>query len=204
MVGEPARRDYDQLEKSGDGPARCLLAQHTCDDLPRGFTKLGRLLLLFILVPLAELALLIEIGNRMGLPATLALIVSTGALGAWLARHQGLGVLAKIRSEMNEGRLPAGQLVEGALILVAGAVLMTPGVLTDALGFFCLIPPGRRLLKNYLSRRFEGAVQSGTVKMSADFGGGFARPYSRQTRDVTPRPVKPESLPGPDDSSEGP
>jgi len=149
---------------------------------------LGRLLLLFILVPIAELALLIEIGDRVGLPATLALIVSTGALGAYLARHQGLGVLAKIRSEMNEGRLPTGQVVDGALILVAGAVLMTPGVLTDALGFFCLVPPGRRLLKKYLSRRFEGAAQSGKVKMSVDLGGGFAGPFPRETRDVTPRP----------------
>ena len=95
-----------------------------------------------------------------------------------------------------------GALVEGALILVAGAVLMTPGVLTDALGFFCLIPPGRRLLKRYLSRRFEKAVQSGTVKMSADFGGGFPGPYPRETRDVTPRPAQSESLPSGDDSSE--
>jgi UPF0716 protein FxsA len=168
---------------------------------------MARLLLLFVLVPIAELALLIEIGNRIGLAATLALIVLTGVLGAGLARHQGLGVLAKIRSEMDQGRLPTGQLVDGALILVAGAVLMTPGVLTDALGFFCLIPPGRRLLKKVLSRRFESAVQSGGVRMSADFGGGFpgSHPSSgtqRETRDVTPRPVKSEALPGRDDSPE--
>ena len=155
---------------------------------------MGRLLLLFILVPIAELALLIEIGKRVGLPATLALIVATGALGAYLARRQGLGVLAEIRSEMAAGRLPAGQLVDGALILTAGAVLMTPGVLTDAFGFFCLIPPGRRLLKRYLTRRFERAVKSGTVKMSVDLGGGFAGPYRRETRDVTPRRVSPESI----------
>ena len=163
----------------------------------------GRLLLLFILVPIAELALLIEIGQRMGLPATLALIVLTGALGATLARQQGLGVLAKIRSEMDEGRLPTVQLVEGALILVAGAVLMTPGVLTDVLGFFCLVPPGRRLLGRYLSRRFEKAVKSGTVNVSPGFGGGFPGSYPpsypRETRDVTPRPAKPEVLPGRDD-----
>jgi len=162
----------------------------------------GRLLLLFILVPIAELALLIEIGKRLGLPATLALIVVTGALGATLARRQGLSVLASIRSETEAGRLPAGQLVDGAIILVAGAVLMTPGVLTDAFGFFCLFPPGRKRLRKYLSRRFESAVQSGKVNMSADFrgfggdfGGGFGTPYPRETRDVTPRPEKPESSP---------
>jgi UPF0716 protein FxsA len=161
----------------------------------------GRLLLLFVLVPIAELALLSEIGKRVGLPATLALIVFTGVLGAYLARRQGLGVLAKIRSEMNEGRLPAGQLVDGVLILVAGAVLMTPGVLTDALGFFCLIPPGRRFLKSYLGRRFESAVKSGTVKMSVDLGGGHPGPYPKETRDITPRQAKAGTLPDRDESS---
>ena len=155
---------------------------------------MGRLLLLFILVPIAELALLIEIGKHLGLPATLALIVFTGALGAYLARRQGLGVLAKIRSEIDEGRLPASQLVDGALIIVAGAVLMTPGVLTDAFGFLCLFPPARRRLKSYLSRRFEHAVKSGNVKMSADFGGGFRGPFPNETRDVTPRPASPKGL----------
>lgn len=151
---------------------------------------MGRLLLLFVLVPIAELALLIEIGKRVGLVATLVLIAATGVLGAFLARHQGLGVLAKIRSETDQGRLPTGQLVDGALILVAGAVLMTPGVLTDAFGFFCLIPPGRKLLKKYLGRRFEGAVKSGRVNMSVDlggFGGPFASGRTRTERDVTPR-----------------
>ncbi len=161
---------------------------------------MDRLLLLFILVPIAELALLIEIGSHLGLPATLALIVSTGALGAYLARRQGLGVLAKIRSEMDEGRLPTGQLVDGALILVAGAVLMTPGVLTDALGFFCLIPAGRKRLKSYLSRRFERAVKSGNLETSTDFGGSFRAPYPREIRDVTPRPASPKGLPDRRDS----
>ncbi len=158
---------------------------------------MGRLLLLFILVPIAELALLVEIGSRVGLAATLALIVATGALGAYLARRQGLGVLSKIQVEMGQGRLPADQLIDGALILVAGAVLMTPGVLTDAFGFFCLVPAGRRLLKDHLSRRFKGAVERGSVRMSADFGGigGFRNRYPRETRDVTPPRTKSASLP---------
>lgn len=160
---------------------------------------MGRLLLLFILVPIAELALLIEIGTHLGLPTTLALIVFTGALGAYLARRQGLGVLAKIRSEMDGGRLPTGQLVDGALILVAGAVLMTPGILTDAFGFFCLFPPGRRRLKSYLSRRFERTVKSGKINMSVDFGNS-RQPYHKETRDVTPRSAGPKELPDRNDS----
>lgn len=148
----------------------------------------GRLLLLFILVPIAELALLIEIGKRLGLPATLALIVVTGALGATLARRQGLSVLASIRSETEAGRLPAGQLVDGAIILVAGAVLMTPGVLTDAFGFACLIPGMRNVFKRWLNRRFEGAIEQGRVHVSTgpDSGSNPFRPPGGM-RDVTPR-----------------
>jgi len=155
---------------------------------------MARLLLLFIIVPIIELGLLLQIGQRIGTPATLALIVATGALGAYLARRQGLDVLRQAQSEMAEGRLPAGQMVEGLLIFVAGAVLMTPGVLTDAFGFFCLIPAGRRLLKTYLARRFERAVHTGDVKVSLNFGAGFPGPSSREPRDVTPRPATPAAL----------
>ena len=155
---------------------------------------MARLLLLFIIVPIIELGLLLQIGERIGTPATLALIVGTGALGAYLARRQGLDVLRQAQSEMAGGRLPAGQLVEGLLIFVAGAVLMTPGVLTDAFGFFCLIPAGRRLLKTYLARRFERAVHNGDVKVSLDLGAGFQGTSSREPRDVTPRPETPGAL----------
>ena len=89
---------------------------------------------------------------------------------------------------MAAGQLPAGQIVEGLLILVAGAVLMTPGVLTDAFGFFCLIPAGRQLLKAYLVRRLERAVRSDNVNVSFDFGAGFHRASPTEPRDVTPRP----------------
>ena len=93
----------------------------------------GRLLLAFILIPVVELFLLIEIGRRIGTLPTLVLIVATGVLGAWLVRLQGLSVLRKVQAEMAVGRMPAGAMVDGIIILIAGAVLMTPGVLTDAL-----------------------------------------------------------------------
>ena len=92
-----------------------------------------KLLLLFIRVPLVELFLLIEIGRLIGTLSTLTIIVCTGILGAFLARHQGIGVLHQIRTEIANGRLPAAQLADGVIILLAGAVLITPGVLTDAL-----------------------------------------------------------------------
>lgn len=138
---------------------------------------MGRLLFLFIVVPLVELALLIEIGRYIGTLATLGLILATGFLGAYLARQQGLGVLRRMQQEVAEGRIPAGQLMDGVLILLAGAVLMTPGILTDGLGFFCLIPAGRTLLKQFLIRRLERAVRRGDVTVSFDIGIG-SRPFS--------------------------
>lgn len=160
---------------------------------------MARLLLLFIVVPLAELALLIEIGKRVGTLPTVGLIVGTGILGAYLARRQGLGILRRMREETAAGRIPAGSVVDGVLVLVAGAVLMTPGVLTDAFGFFCLVPAGRRFLKTRLRRWFEGAVQSGKVKVSLNVT-GFAGPSAvRRERDITPpRPESADSarLPG--------
>lgn len=143
------------------------------------------LLLLFIVVPLVELALLIQLGQVVGLPATLALIVFTGALGAWLARRQGLAVVRQVQDEMAGGRIPAGPIVDGVIILLAAAVLMTPGVLTDACGFLCLVPAFRRWLKGVLRRRFERSVRQGRTTVSVDFGGAPAG--RREVRDVTPR-----------------
>ena len=145
------------------------------------------LLLVFVVVPLVELALLIRIGQWIGLPATLALVVLTGVLGAYLARRQGLAVIQRVRAELADGHVPAGPLVDGILILVAAAVLMTPGVLTDLFGFFCLIPGGRRLLKEHLKRRLQRAVQRGSVTVSVDFAGAGPTDLGRpEPRDVTP------------------
>ena len=128
---------------------------------------IAKLLLLFILVPLVELFLLIEIGRLIGTLSTLTIIVCTGILGAFLARRQGIGVLHQIRTEIANGRLPAAQLADGVIILLAGAVLITPGVLTDALGFLCLIPASRKIIKKMLWRWLERAVHDGRIRFSA-------------------------------------
>lgn len=113
---------------------------------------LARLLLLFITVPLIELFLLVQLGERIGLAATVALVVVTGILGASLARQQGLATWSRFQQESAAGRPPGRTLLDGLLILVAGAVLLTPGLLTDLTGFALLVPPIRSLL----SRRLEG------------------------------------------------
>lgn len=127
---------------------------------------MGRLLLLFILVPAAELALLIEIGRHIGTLATLGLIAGTGFLGAALARHQGLGILKTIRQEMHAGRLPARSMIDGVMVLLAGAVLMTPGILTDALGFLILIPTTRAWIRGALWNWLKNAIQTGRVQVN--------------------------------------
>lgn len=125
-----------------------------------------KLLLLFILIPIVELFLLIEIGKMIGTLATLTVIVCTGILGAFLARRQGISVVNQIRNEIAIGRLPAAQLVDGVIILLAAAVLITPGVLTDIFGFVCLIPASRKIIKNILWRRLERFVHNRRIHFS--------------------------------------
>ena len=139
-------------------------------------------LLLFVVLPAVELVLLIEVGSAIGTLPTLGLIVVTGVVGASLARYQGLTVLARLRREVGAGRLPADALMDGVLILVAGALLVTPGVLTDAAGFLLLVPPTRRLLKGRLRRRFEKAVREGRASVHVHLDG--EPPESRPGRGV--------------------
>ena len=106
----------------------------------------GRLLLLFVFLPMIELYLLIMLGARIGPMPTIGLIVLTGVIGASLARQQGISTLAKIQNELKQGRAPTQELVEGAMIVVGGLVLLTPGILTDLFGFSMMIPGIRRSL----------------------------------------------------------
>ncbi len=132
----------------------------------RSLAIMGRLLLFFIVLPAVELALLLEIGRRIGTLETLGLIVVTGAVGAAMARSQGLRVLSRVREEISAGAMPASSLLDGVLILVAAALLVTPGVLTDAFGFLCLVPGFRTLLKREAVRRIERAIEEGRVQVS--------------------------------------
>jgi UPF0716 protein FxsA len=120
-----------------------------------------RLLLLFTIVPLVELFLLVKLGTVIGIGATVLIVICTGILGAWLARWQGLGVLRRLTEDLNEGRLPADALIDGLLILIAGAVLLTPGLITDALGFLLLVPQGRAVVRRLIAARFEKRTVDG-------------------------------------------
>jgi UPF0716 protein FxsA len=131
---------------------------------------LAKLLILFILVPALELILLIEIGQLIGTLPTLALIVLTGVLGAFLARRQGATVLARVRTDFQTGQLPTDSIFDGVIILVAGAFLMTPGILTDTVGFLCLIPATRRVIKRTIWSRMQRSIRSGRIDIETAYG----------------------------------
>lgn len=110
------------------------------------------LLLLFLTVPVIEIVLLIRVGGLVGVLPTVLLVVSTAVLGVFLLRHQGLSVLQRLQQQLNSGRSPAAEILEAAALLVAGALLLTPGFFTDALGFLLLVPALRRLLVRELAQ----------------------------------------------------
>ena len=118
-----------------------------------------RLLILFITVPAIELLLLIKIGTRIGLLPTVAIILITGFLGAALTRIQGLKTLTKYQKALAEGRLPHEEVMDGLMILVAGAVLLTPGFLTNIAGFLLLVPAVRTVVRKKLAGFLKTRIQ---------------------------------------------
>ena len=132
-----------------------------------------RLVLLFIAVPIAELALLIQIGRWFGLWPTLALIAVTGLIGATLASREGLRAWHAFQDDLARGRIPGRPILDGLSIFVGGALLLTPGLMTDLFGFTLLARPTRRWIQNRVVNRFGGRlIQRGQVfiRTSADWG----------------------------------
>ncbi|ORJ63559.1 FxsA family protein [Geothermobacter hydrogeniphilus] len=122
------------------------------------------LIVIFILVPILEVYTLIQAGALIGVGPTIALILLTGIAGAWLARSQGLELVQRIQSELTAGRMPTEELIDGAMVLVGGVVLLTPGFWTDLMGFICLVPGTRNLVKKLLRRWFENQRRKGTIQ----------------------------------------
>jgi UPF0716 protein FxsA len=119
---------------------------------------LYRLWVLFILIPLIELALLIWIGGRIGVWQTIAMVVLTGTVGAWLIRREGFRTLGRIQENVGRGVMPGLELLDGLLILLSGALLLTPGLLTDAVALLLLVAPFRRSVRDRLAEYFRRRV----------------------------------------------
>lgn len=111
-----------------------------------------KLALLFTVVPTLELALLIFIGTQIGVLWTTAIVILTGFTGAWLAKREGGGVLRKLRADLKRGLPPASRIAEGVMVLIGGLLLVTPGIMTDVVGFALIIPFTRRLIAPVLLR----------------------------------------------------
>jgi UPF0716 protein FxsA len=113
----------------------------------------GLLVLLFLALPIAELFVIIQVGHLLGVLDTLALLVVISVAGAWLVKREGLSVLRRARAQLDAGVVPGNELVDGSLILLAGALMLTPGFITDAVGVLLLLPPVRAGLRAVVRRR---------------------------------------------------
>lgn len=155
----------------------------------------------FIVVPIAELYVLIQVGQTIGVLPTIALLIVDSLLGAWLLRREGTKAWRAFRRALDERRVPAREVADGALVLFGGALLLTPGFLSDILGLLCILPPTRAGLRRLLT----GVVASrlGVVGMAAGVAHREVR-RRRTTRVVDGEVVEGEVVEGEVVDSEGP
>lgn len=121
---------------------------------------LSKLIPLFIITPLIELAILIQVGKWIGVWETIGLCVLTGILGAVLVQLEGFRIWTKLQLELMQFKMPTDQLIDGVLILIGGVVLLTPGIITDLIGFTLLLPFTRPIYRGYLKKKFEKKFRS--------------------------------------------
>jgi UPF0716 protein FxsA len=126
------------------------------------------LALVFVVVPLVELYVLVQVGQAIGALETIALVVVVSLVGAWLARHEGFVVLQRVRDRLARGEVPANEMLDGLLVLVGGLLLLCPGFVTDAFGLVMLFPPTRALLRMWLRRRLAIQVSTGRLRGPRD------------------------------------
>jgi UPF0716 protein FxsA len=129
------------------------------------------LVLLFLVLPFAELAVIVAAAGSFGLAPTFLVLVGLSVLGGWLMRREGWSVWRRANDQLASGRIPTRELLDGMLVMFGGALLLTPGFITDAVGLLLILPPTRAVLRPWLLRRLQARVQSATVVMGA--GAGF-------------------------------
>jgi UPF0716 protein FxsA len=132
------------------------------------------LALLFLVVPIAELYVIVQVAGGIGVPETILLVIAISMAGAWLAKMAGLSVLSRLQRTVRAGKVPSNEVVDGALVLFAGALMITPGFLSDALAILLLLPPTRALARNTILRRIRAGGGLITVVTSGRRGGPTA------------------------------
>jgi len=135
--------------------------------------------LLFVAVPILEIALLIKVGSFIGVWLTIGIVIFTAALGSWLLRNQGIATMTTARSRLNSGELPATELIEGFILVVGGVLLLTPGFVTDLFGFACLLPPTRKYMASRVARSATVVGMSAGSAASSSDAGPSQQPGSR-------------------------
>ncbi len=125
-----------------------------------------KLFLCFTLIPVVELYLLIKVGTVLGGINTILLVIISGFLGAWLARLEGMNTLVKLRANLQQGLMPAEELLDAVIIFIAGVVLITPGFITDILGLLLLWPVTRNRLKRFLRKKFDELNLQGNINIT--------------------------------------
>ena len=125
----------------------------------------ARLVLLFTVVPAVEIYLLVKVGTSIGAANTLLLIIATGVVGAYYARMQGFEVVRRLQESMYAGRPPANEMIDGAMLLFGGALLITPGLLTDAFGMSLVFPPSREFWKGLFLNWLKRKIESGEIQI---------------------------------------
>lgn len=139
---------------------------------------LARLFALFLIMPVVELALLVQVDKLIGFWPTIGVIIFTGLLGGYLARREGLSVWRRLNERLNTGGLPGRELLDGVIILVAGALLITPGVVTDLVGFLGLLPPSRAVIRRIVEKRIKKAMAGGAISVVGFDGWADAPGYA--------------------------
>jgi len=129
------------------------------------------ILVLFVVVPIVELYVIVQVAGGIGVLQTLGLLVVVSIVGAWLVKAEGLGLIRRVQLKLASGEMPGKELVDGALILFAGALMLTPGFVTDTFGLVLLLPPTRAVVRMFLMKRFAGIAD--TKAQSMGFGSGF-------------------------------
>ena len=140
------RRHVDSM--IGDQFNGTILPNHYCLTIQKLPMRIA--LIAFITIPLAEMFILIKVGEIIGALPTVGLVVLTATLGIWLLRLEGIATLRRVQEKLNQGQIPETELLEGIMLLVGGALLLTPGFVTDAIGFACLIPVLRRPIARWI------------------------------------------------------
>jgi UPF0716 protein FxsA len=114
--------------------------------------------LLFIVIPMIEIYVAVLVGHAIGALNTIGLLIVLSLAGIWLTKHEGIGVISRIRRQLQAGQMPTNELIDGGLVLAGGIMLIAPGFVTDAIGLLLLFPPTRAVARSVVKRRFRGRV----------------------------------------------